>query len=107
MIPIHPHILPFVKELVLVDKKKRIIDYSYQHFKSKEFYVLMDSLNMQYTIHDTRDTFAPLCQTYGLDIIARKRILAHKFKDITFDTYTDTVIEDLYNEIIQIRVSKS
>ena len=107
VIPIHPYILPFVKELILADKKKRIIDYSYQHFKSKEFYVLMDKLNMQHTIHDTRDTFATLCQTYDVDIFARKRILGHKFKDLTFDTYTDTVIEDLYNEIIKIRVPKS
>ena len=107
VVPIHPYILPFVKELILADKKKRIIDYSYQHFKSKEFYVLMDKLNMQHTIHDTRDTFATLCQTYNVDVFARKRILGHKFKDLTFDTYTDTVIEDLYNEIIKIRVPKS
>ena len=105
VVPIHPYILPFVKELI-VDKKKRLIDHSYQYFKKSQFYILMDNLNMQHTMHDTRDTFATLCQTYNVDIFARKRMLGHKFKDLTFDTYTDTVIEDLYNEIIKIKVPK-
>lgn len=105
VVPIHPYILPFVKELI-VDKKKRLIDHSYQYFKKSQFYILMDNLNMQHTMHDTRDTFATLCQKYNVDIFARKRILGHKFKDLTFDTYTDTVIEDLYNEIIKIKVPK-
>lgn len=102
IIPIHPFIQEDVKRL-LTCKKKRLIDFSYQNFKAKKFYVLMDKLNMQHTMHDTRDTFATLCQTYNVDVFARKRILGHKFKDLTFDTYTDTVIEDLYNEIIKIK----
>ena len=106
VIPIHPFIEQYVKR-VLLKSGKRIIDTSYSKFNSTLFHGLMKKLNMQHTIHDTRDTFATLCQTYGVDIFARKRILGHKFKDLTFDTYTDTVIEDLYNEIIKIRVPKS
>lgn len=50
----------------------------------------MNDLGMKHTLHDTRDTFATLCQKYDVDIFARKLILGHKFKDLTFDTYTDT-----------------
>lgn len=64
----------------------------------------MNRLNMSHKMHDTRDTFATLCQTNNVDIFARKRILGHKFKDLTFDTYTDTDIEDLYKEILKIKV---
>ena len=64
----------------------------------------MNDLGMKHTLHDTRDTFATLCQKYDVDIFARKRILGYKFKDLTFDTYTDTVIDDLYKELIKIKV---
>lgn len=106
LVPIHPYIQSFVKELILYDKK-RIIDTSYQTFKVKIFDTKISELKMKHTIHDARDTFATLCQLNNVDIFARKRILGHKMKDITFDTYTTTVIENLYNEILKIKVPKA
>uniref|UniRef100_UPI0025F37CE5 tyrosine-type recombinase/integrase n=1 Tax=Thomasclavelia sp. TaxID=3025757 RepID=UPI0025F37CE5 len=105
-IPIHPFIQPYVKSLLL-KKGKRVIDVSYTNFKDKKFYSLMNDLNLNHTIHDTRDTFATLCQINNVDIFARKRVLGHKFKDITFDTYTDTIIENLYHEVLKIKIPAS
>lgn len=106
IVPIHPLIEPYVRE-ILLKPGKRIIENKYSNFNSTYFSALMKKMNMQHTMHDTRDTFATLCQKYNVDIFARKRILGHKFKDITFDTYTDTVIENLYHEILKIKVPSS
>ena len=64
----------------------------------------MDKLNIVHTPHNTRDTFATLCNENKIDLFIRKQILGHKMKDITFDTYTSTVIETLYKEINKIKV---
>ena len=105
IIPIHPFIEKYVKDLLLL-QPERIIDCTYQHFIMYKFKPLMKKLDFNHTMHDTRDTFATLCQINNVDIFARKRILGHKFKDITFDTYTSTVLENLYNEITKIKVPK-
>ena len=39
----------------------------------------------------------------NVDVFSRKRVLGHKMKDITFDTYTDTVINKLFVEINKIK----
>ncbi len=106
LVPLHPFVQPFVKQLILCENK-RIIDMSYQMFLMNKFYPMLKELNMKHTMHDTRDTFATLCQNNNVDIFIRKRILGHKMKDITFDTYTTTVIENLYNEILKIKVPKA
>lgn len=105
VIPIHTFIEPFVKQL-LMKRKKRIIDCTYYQFSSMFSSFLTDHNMMKHTIHDTRDTFATLCQSNNVDLFIRKRILGHKMKDITFDTYTSTVIETLYKEINKIKVPK-
>lgn len=64
-------------------------------------------MSMQHTTHDTRVTFETLCLVYKVDVFARKRILGHKFKDITFDAYTSTVVENLYKKLIKIKVPMS
>lgn len=103
VIPIHLFIEPLVKELLL-NKGSRLIDYCYSNFVDNYFTPLMTELNMKHTLHDTRDTFATLCNLSNVDLFARKRILGHKMNDITFDTYTSTVIESLYDEINKIKV---
>lgn len=103
VVPLHSYIEPFVAKLI-TKKGLRIIDCSYHHFLNHVFTPLMDELKMNHTPHDTRDTFATLCNENKVDIFIRKRVLGHKMKDITFDTYTSTVIETLYKEISKIEV---
>lgn len=103
VVPIHAFIEPFVEEL-LVKKRKRIIDITYGNYILNIFTPLMDRLTLNHTPHDTRDTFATLCNENKVDLFIRKRVLGHKMRDITFDTYTSTVIETLYKEINKIKV---
>ena len=103
VIPIHKYIEPYIKNILLA-KGKRRIDCNYNDFRNNIFDPLMDKLNIVHTPHDTRDTFATLCNENKVDLFIRKRILGHKMKDITFDTYTSTVIETLYKEINKIEV---
>ena len=103
VVPIHDCIKPYVIELLL-HKGKRIIDQSYNNFFKNHFKPYVEKLNMKHTLHDTRVTFTTLCQLNNVDVFSRKRILGHKMKDITFDTYTDTVINKLYTEINKIKV---
>ena len=86
------------------DRSDTIINYSYDNFRRRHFSELMKKLGMTHTMHDTRDTFATLCQENNIDIFIRKRILGHKMRDITFDTYTTTVIETLYCEVNKIKI---
>ena len=102
IIPIHDSIKPFVIDLLLCDKK-RLIDQSYTNFIDSYFKPCLENLNMKHTLHDARVTFTTLCQTNGVDVFSRKRVLGHKMKDITFDVYTDTVINKLFVEINKIK----
>ncbi len=103
VVPIHDSIKPYIQELLL-KKGNRIIDVSYGVFKMNEFYPYLKKMNMSHTMHDTRVTFTTLCQLNDVDVFSRKRILGHKMKDITFDVYTDTIINKLFVEINKIKV---
>lgn len=102
VVPIHDSIKDYVIELLLCENK-RLIDRSYVSFNNICFLEYLTNLNMKHTIHDTRVTFTTLCQLNNVDVFSRKRILGHKMKDITFDTYTDTVINKLFVEINKIK----
>lgn len=101
IVPIHNYIKPFVIELLLCDKK-RMIDQSYTGFFVNHFSPFLKKLGMNHTMHDTRVTFTTLCQLNDVDVFSRKRILGHKMKDITFDIYTDTIINKLFVELNKI-----
>ncbi len=103
IVPIHDSIKPYVIELLL-KKRKRLIDNTYSVFKDAFFNPYMQKLNMKHTLHDTRVTFTTFCQLNNVDVFSRKRILGHKMKDITFDVYTDTIINKLFVEINKIKV---
>ena len=66
-------------------------------------YALNDQLGMNHKMHDTRDTFASLCQLYNIDIYIRKKVLGHKLNDITFDIYTNASKNKLWTEINKIK----
>lgn len=102
IVPIHDSIKEYVIELLLCENK-RLIDRSYVSFNNICFLEYLTNLNMKHTIHDTRVTFTTLCQLNNVDVFSRKRVLGHKMKDITFDTYTDTVINKLFVEINKIK----
>ncbi|MGN1181445.1 MAG: tyrosine-type recombinase/integrase [Faecalibacillus sp.] len=103
IVPIHHLIKPFIIELIL-KKEKRIIDCDYNYFRIHIVNPFLEKKQLKHTLHDTRVTFTTLCQLNNVDLFSRKRILGHKMKDITFDTYTSTVINKLYEEIQKIKI---
>ena len=103
IVPIHDCIKYYVEDLLLC-KGKRLVDKTYMVFKDSAFNPYMNKLKMKHTLHDTRVTFTTLCQLNDVDVFDRKRILGHKMKDITFDVYTDTIINKLFVEINKIKV---
>lgn len=104
IVPIHNDIKQFVID-ELIEKEKRLIDVSYEWGFNKNIMPMINNmLNTNHTMHDTRVTFASLCQLYKVDVYARKKILGHKLKDITFDIYTTASKNRLWTEINKIKL---
>ena len=102
IIPIHDGIKQYVID-ELINKKERLFDSKRTWFYMTVLYALNDQLGMNHKMHDTRDTFASLCQLYNIDIYIRKKVLGHKLNDITFDIYTNASKNKLWTEINKIK----
>lgn len=94
-VPIHRAILPLIekrmseegKNLITRENKGKRTPITYQYFFESFWKRLMDKLDMEYTIHYTRHTFATLMREAGVEEDLRKIILGHKSDDVT-DRYT-------------------
>jgi integrase len=95
-IPLHKAILPLIEkrmtqegELLISRKKKNLkrASISYKYFLDFYWRELMQELNMDYTIHYTRHTFATMMREADIAEDLRKLILGHKNDDVT-DRYT-------------------
>ena len=102
VVPIHNDIKQFVIDELLTSDK-RLIDCTYASLNSTVLSTVNGYLKATHTMHDTRVTFASLCQLYKVDVYARKKILGHKLKDITFDIYTTASKNRLWTEINKIK----
>lgn len=103
VIPIHDDIKQFIID-ELIEKEKRLIDCTYTSLNSTVLSAVNGYLKATHTMHDTRVTFASLCQLYKVDVYARKKILGHKLKDITFDIYTKASKNKLWTEVNKIKL---
>ena len=104
VIPIHNDIKKYVIDELLRDDK-RLIDSCYGNIANKSVLPkINDALGAKHTMHDTRKTFATLCQMNHIDIYVRKKVLGHKMNDITFDVYTNESKNILYKEINRIKI---
>lgn len=102
VVPIHNDI----KQLVideLLKPDKRLIDCSYASLNNTVLSTVNGYLKASHTMHDTRQTFASLCQLSNVDIYVRKKVLGHKLNDITFDIYTNASKNKLWTEINKIK----
>lgn len=101
VVPIHDDI----KQLVideLLKPDKRLIDCSYASLNNTVLSTVNGYLKALHTMHDTRQTFASLCQLSNVDIYVRKKVLGHKLNDITFDIYTNASKNKLWTEVNKI-----
>lgn len=103
VVPIHDSIKAHVVYFLDKSKNDVLFKMTYQTLQVK-FKKKVEELGLkEHTVHDTRVTFTTLCQLNNVDVFSYKRVLGHKMKDITFDTYTDTVINKLYKEVNKIK----
>lgn len=104
IIPIHNDIKQYVID-ELLQPGKRLIDESYINFINRTVLPKVNKLlDADHTMHDTRKTFASLCQLNNINIYIRKKVLGHKMNDITFDVYTNESKNVLYKEINKIKI---
>ena len=104
IVPIHDDIKQYVIDELLTSEK-RLVDVSYPNFTNRTVLVKVNKLlNTHHTMHDTRKTFATLCQMNNLNVYIRKKVLGHRMNDITFDVYTNESKNRLWTEINKIKI---
>lgn len=104
IVPIHDDIKQYVID-ELLKPEKRLVDVSYPNFTNRTVLVKVNKLlNTHHTMHDTRKTFATLCQMNNLNVYIRKKVLGHRMNDITFDVYTNESKNRLWTEINKIKI---
>lgn len=104
IVPIHNDIKQFVID-ELLKPEKRLVDVSYPNFTNRTVLIKVNKLlDTHHTMHDTRKTFATLCQMNNLNVYIRKKVLGHRMNDITFDVYTNESKNRLWTEINKIKV---
>lgn len=104
IVPIHDDIKQFVID-ELLKSEKRLVDVTYTNFTTRTVLIKVNKLlNTHHTMHDTRKTFATLCQMNNLNVYIRKKVLGHRMNDITFDVYTNESKNRLWTEINKIKI---
>ncbi len=99
-VPIHSAIKHIVAKRIR--KNGKLINVSYTTFRDK-LNAFFDEIGIiDHTSHDCRHTFSALCEKYEVKENDRKRMLGHKFKDVTNSVYGHRSIEDLRKEIEKI-----
>lgn len=102
IVPIHPAILPLVKRRI--KRSGKLITISDQDFRDSMYATLKSIGFEKHTPHDCRHTFSRLCEKYEVRENDRKRMLGHKFEDITNRVYGHREIEDLRKQIEKIKI---
>lgn len=104
IVPIHDDIKQYVID-ELLKPEKRLVDVTYANFTTRTVLIKVNKLlNTHHTMHDTRKTFATLCQMNNLNVYIRKKVLGHRMNDITFDVYTNESKNRLWTEINKIKI---
>ena len=106
VIPIHDKILPLVakrmsKGNTYLIKPPRSEVYYYTSFRKNVWWVMMNELGLNHTMHDTRHTFVSMMDSAGVQQLTIKKIAGHSSKDIT-DRYTHKEIRELVEAVNQL-----
>ena len=106
IVPIHQNIMPLIEKRIdaansaghiFVDAKGNQITYNKY---LKQFFVPMcEAFGLVHTPHECRHSFATYAAASKLNPVIMKKIIGHSAQDITQDTYTHVMIEDLVAEI--------
>jgi integrase len=106
MVPIHRDILPFFKARrkyqYLATNRKGYYFSNYTTFR-KMYAEVMEKMNMNHTIHETRHTCATLLDSAGANEMATKKILGHAGTGITKQVYIHKYLTDLLQAIDMVK----
>lgn len=100
IVPIHSSICSIVT--YRLKKYGSLMPQSYASFRNALEPYLNNIGIGKHTAHDCRHTFSMLCEKYKVNENDRKRMLGHKFVDITNSVYGHRSLEDLRKEIEKI-----
>lgn len=109
IVPIADKVLPFWEEFI----KRSACQYaicnvkgqylSYDNFKRRYFYPLMENLGMKHTPHETRHTFISQAVMKNINKTIIKKIVGHKsIMNLTEAVYTHIEIKELLNAVNKI-----
>lgn len=111
IVPIHPAIRGFARSFF-----KRFLSEGSETFQPhkcrKEFYKVLDALNLTYsesgtkhTPHDCRHTFSWLCDKYKVDELSKHLLMGHSLgSDVERSVYGHRTLDELRTEIEKIEV---
>lgn len=105
VVPIHKKIIPLIKRRIVLNSTGYIFKDSeqnkikYNKYTTSFFEPMCDALNMEHTTHECRHSFVSYATASGLNPVFLKKIIGHSAQDLTQDTYTHAMIEDLIKEI--------
>ena len=71
----------------------------YHSYLTSFFDPMCEELGMKHTPHECRHSFATYAAASKLNPVYLKKIIGHSAQDLTQDTYTHALIEDLIAEI--------
>lgn len=102
VVPIHTLIRPLV--LKRIEKYGCMMPVSARTFRMR-MYETLERLGIErHTPHDTRHTFAMLCEKYRVPLADQKRMMGHKSNDLTLDVYGHRTLEELRESIEMIHL---
>lgn len=102
VVPIHGAILPLVQ--TRLKAFGALMKESPQLFRESMYETLLRLGIEKHTPHDCRHTFSMLCDKYGVDNIAKKKLLGHSFgADLSNGTYGHWDLNMLREEIEKIK----
>ena len=103
--PVHKKIIPLIKRRIVLNStgyifrnnKDKKVDYN--GYLTSFFEPMCDAFSMRHTPHECRHSFATYAAASRMNPILVKKIIGHSAQDLTQDTYTHAMIEDLVAEI--------
>lgn len=106
IVPIADKVLPFWKEFMEKSKSEYAVctiegkKLSYDNFKKRYWQPIMEQLNMNHTIHETRHTCISQLTMKNINSTIIKKIVGHKsIMSLTERVYTHIEIQKLINAV--------
>lgn len=105
IIPIHQKIIPLIKRRIVLNSTGYIFKdnndkkIKYNGYMTSFFEPMCDAFSTKHTPHECRHSFATYAAASRMNPILVKKILGHSAQDLTQDTYTHAMVEDLVEEI--------